>query len=201
LEFAPAVPEAARGDDAYKTSMPPSGQIATAPVEIAPPPAPAVGPVELKVAPAPPSGAALKVAPALPSGAALKVAPVLPSGAAAPPADPGQAARSDAESTVPALPVVVPAKPSMRPEEVALMIERGRTLFDSGDIAAARLFFRRAANAGDAGAALAMGATYDPEVLGQRFIRGIEADAREAQKWYDKARALGGSRVEMLAHR
>jgi TPR repeat protein len=89
----------------------------------------------------------------------------------------------------------------MRPEEIALMIERGRTLFDSGDLAAARLFFRRAANGGDAGAAIAMGATYDPEVLSQRFIRGIEADAREAQKWYDKARALGGTRIEMLAHR
>jgi len=87
------------------------------------------------------------------------------------------------------------------------MIERGRSLFDAGDVVAARLFFRRAANAGDAAAAIALGATYDPEILSQRFIRGIGADAQEAQRWYDKARALGGgggggsSRIEMLAHR
>ncbi len=85
------------------------------------------------------------------------------------------------------------------------MVERGRVLFDAGDLAAARLFFRRAANAGDATAALAMGATYDPDVLSKRFIRGIEADAREARMWYERARELGSPegprRIEMLAHR
>jgi hypothetical protein len=93
-----------------------------------------------------------------------------------------------------------PAKPVLRQEEIAMMIERGRVLFEAGDVAAARLFFRRAANAGDAAAAIAMGATYDPEVLTQRFIHGIEADAQEAQKWYEKAREMG-RHVEMLAHR
>jgi TPR repeat protein len=81
----------------------------------------------------------------------------------------------------------------MRHAEVAMMIERGRVLFESGDVAAARLFFRRAANAGDASAAWAMGATYDPDVLTQRFIRGIEADPAEAQKWYERAREMGMS--------
>jgi hypothetical protein len=180
LAFAPAVPalEATRSvEDGAKASPPPE-QVTSAPVEKAPETAPAPNPVELKVAPEP-----------------------LTNVAAAPPADPGQNARREADAAGPALPVAVPPKPSLRPEEIALMVDRGRTLFDAGDLAAARLFFRRAANAGDAGAAIAMGATYDPEVLSQRFIRGIEADAREAQKWYDKARALGGTRIEMLAHR
>jgi hypothetical protein len=97
------------------------------------------------------------------------------------------------------------AKPVTNPQEIALLIERGRALFDAGDVAAARLFFRRAANAGDAAAAVAMGATYDPDVLAKRFIRGIEPDAQEARTWYEKARALGSPegprRIEMLAQR
>jgi hypothetical protein len=98
-----------------------------------------------------------------------------------------------------------PAKLVMSATEIALMVERGRTLFDAGDLAAARLFFRRAANAGDAAAAIAMGATYDPDVLSKRFIRGIEPDAQEARMWYERARELGSPegprRIEMLAQR
>jgi TPR repeat protein len=90
----------------------------------------------------------------------------------------------------------------MSAAEITLMIERGRVLFDAGDLAAARLFFRRAANAGDAAAALAMGATYDPDILSKRFIRGIEADAQEARMWYERARDLGSPegprRIETL---
>jgi hypothetical protein len=97
------------------------------------------------------------------------------------------------------------AKPATNPQEIALLVERGRALFEAGDVAAARLFFRRAANAGDAAAAVAMGATYDPDVLAKRFIRGIEPDAQEARTWYEKARALGSPegprRIEMLAQR
>lgn len=80
-----------------------------------------------------------------------------------------------------------------------MLIERGRVLFEAGDVPAARLFFRRAANAGDPAAATAMGSTYDPDVLAQRFIRGIVPDAKEAQKWYEKAREME-THVEMLAH-
>jgi TPR repeat protein len=102
-------------------------------------------------------------------------------------------------------PATAPAKPAPNPQEIALLIERGRALFEAGDVAAARLFFRRAANAGDAAAAVAMGATYDPDVLAKRFIRGIEPDAQEARAWYEKARLLGSPegprRIEMLAQR
>jgi len=105
-------------------------------------------------------------------------------------------------SSNPSPAVAAPRKPGMSAAELALMVERGRTLFDAGDLAAARLFFRRAANAGDAAAALAMGATYDPDVLSKRFIRGIEPDAQEAQMWYERARDLGSPegprRIETL---
>jgi hypothetical protein len=95
--------------------------------------------------------------------------------------------------------------PAPNPQEIALLLERGRALFEAGDVAAARLFFRRAANAGDAAAAIAMGATYDPDVLAKHFIHGIEPDAQEARAWYEKARLLGSPegprRIEMLAQR
>ena len=99
-----------------------------------------------------------------------------------------------------------PPKPALSAQEIADLVERGRVLFESGDVAAARLFFRRAASAGDAAAALAMGATYDPDVLAKRFVRGIGADLEEARTWYEKARELGSPegprRLEtLLAHR
>src|SRR5262249_17301701 len=108
-------------------------------------------------------------------------------------------------SSNPSPAVAAPRKPGMGARELAFMVARGRTVFGAGALAAARLFFRRAANAGDAAAALAMGATYDPDVLSKRFIRGIEPDAQEAQMWYERARDLGSPegprRIEMLAHR
>jgi hypothetical protein len=103
-------------------------------------------------------------------------------------------------------PASAPPKPALSAQEIADLVERGRVLFESGDVAAARLFFRRAASAGDAAAALAMGATYDPDVLAKRFVRGIGADLEEARTWYEKARELGSPegprRLEtLLAHR
>ncbi len=123
---------------------------------------------------------------------------------AAPEAKATPAAASAVDAASQPIPAAAPAKPMLRREEIAMMVERGRVLFEAGDLAAARLFFRRAANAGDAAAAIAMGATYDPEVLSQRFIRGIEADPEEAQRWYEKARGMGQpqqQRMEMLAQR
>jgi hypothetical protein len=94
---------------------------------------------------------------------------------------------------------------ALDPREIAALIERGGRYFEAGDLAAARLVFGRAANAGDASAALAMGATYDPTVLANRFIRGMGTDLDKARSWYEKARELGSPegprRLEMLAHR
>ena len=122
-----------------------------------------------------------------------------------PPNTTGISTPSAAQPSTPPPPATAPAKPVRDAQEIALLLERGRALFEAGDVAAARLFFRRAANAGDAAAAVAMGATYDPDVLAKRFIRGIEPDAQEARAWYEKARALGSPegprRIEMLAQR
>jgi hypothetical protein len=128
-----------------------------------------------------------------------------PVAVAATPPDPaaGPVGTNAAQLSSPPPPAAAaPRKPGISAADITLMVERGRVLFDAGDLAAARLFFRRAANAGDAAAALAMGATYDPDVLSKRFIRGIEADAQEARMWYEKARDLGSPegprRIETL---
>jgi len=88
-------------------------------------------------------------------------------------------------------------------EEVTVLLKRGKDLIASGDIAAARLILKRAADANDAEAALALAATYDPYVLRGLKVYGFAADAEMARAWYEKARDLGSSaasqRLEMLA--
>jgi hypothetical protein len=96
-----------------------------------------------------------------------------------------------------------PPKAVLRPAEIASLLQRGKTYFEAGDVAAARLLFRRAVEAGDAAAAVAMGSTYDPAVLAAHFVHGVEANAETARGWYGKARDLGSPegprRIEMLA--
>lgn len=98
-----------------------------------------------------------------------------------------------------------PRRAAMAPAEIAAIIQRGRAHFQAGDLAAARLLFRRAANAGDADAAIAMGTTYDPAVLAEHKVRGVNADVDAARAWYERARQLGSpegpNRIDMLAHR
>jgi hypothetical protein len=77
------------------------------------------------------------------------------------------------------------------PQYLKVLIGRGRQFFDAGDMAAARLLFNRAALAGDATAAVAMGTTYDPAVLGMHGVRGMSADLEKARSWYEKAAGLG----------
>jgi TPR repeat protein len=91
------------------------------------------------------------------------------------------------------------------PQDAKLLIDRGRQFFDAGDLIAARILFLRAANAGDAGAAVAMGATYDPVVLADRGYRSVAADLDKARGWYERAKEMGSPegplRLEMLANR
>lgn len=88
--------------------------------------------------------------------------------------------------------------------EVELMVKSGLELMGNGNIAAARMMFRPAAESGDAVAAFALAETYDPSVLKQLgAIGGITADVSLANTWYEKARALGSplarERLERLA--
>jgi TPR repeat protein len=88
-------------------------------------------------------------------------------------------------------------------EELAALLKRGQQLAASGDIAAARLTLRPAAEAHNAQAALALGATYDPVVLRSLGIFGVSPDVAMARSWYEKAKAYGSAeaprRLELLA--
>ncbi len=100
-------------------------------------------------------------------------------------------------AAVPAAPApAVAAAPPIRrigADELANLMSRGKALLQSGDIAPARLLLERAAEAGEASAALMVAETYDPAVLGTQDARNITADPALARKWYQRAAQLGST--------
>jgi serine/threonine protein phosphatase 1 len=83
-------------------------------------------------------------------------------------------------------------------EEIAMLIKQGEAFLASGDIASARLMLQRAAEAGDAQAALTLARIYD---LG---VRSSPTDLAIARAWYEIAKTLGSAdalhHLERLAH-
>jgi hypothetical protein len=75
--------------------------------------------------------------------------------------------------------------------EIATLIKRGKDFIMNGDFASARLLLGRAAEAGSADAALALGASFDPIIIRRLGAVGAEADAAQARQWYQKAVELG----------
>jgi len=75
--------------------------------------------------------------------------------------------------------------------EITALIKRGEDFLRSGDLASARLLLRRAAEAGSADAALALGETFDPLYVEQLGAIGIKPDPALAREWYQKAAELG----------
>ena len=82
-----------------------------------------------------------------------------------------------------------------------MLVARGDGFLSAGDIASARPFYERAADAGDGPAALRLGATFDPAFLGRVGVRGIPGDPDQASSWYRRARELGGAAGERLKQR
>ena len=64
-------------------------------------------------------------------------------------------------------------------------------MLKAGDIAAARLFFTRAAEAGEVRGALAMARSFDQETLRTLPVYGLQPNPQEAARWYAKAKDLG----------
>ena len=89
------------------------------------------------------------------------------------------------------------------PSEIASSLRRGNALIASGDLAAARLVLRRAADAGDARAAMTLAETYDPAILEKLGVHGVVPDVAMARGWYEKAKKFGSAeapqRLELLA--
>jgi hypothetical protein len=93
--------------------------------------------------------------------------------------------------------VAAPAR-QLEPNEVARLLERGGQFLQIGDVSAARLMLRRAADAGSAEGALGLGATFDPAVLRQIGALGVAPNLAQARQWYQKAAELGSQEA---AHR
>lgn len=74
-----------------------------------------------------------------------------------------------------------------------MLLNRGKAFLNDGDVVSARLVLRRAAEAGSAEAALALGASYDPLVIKQTGAVGVQSDAEQARQWYQRAAALGSN--------
>jgi hypothetical protein len=155
-----------------------------APEPVAPEPV-APGPV------APQPVASEAVAPE--AGAPKPGAPAAP----APPAEPPVAA--------PPSPAPAQTAETLPPEVIAALMRRGDAMLAVGDISAARLLYERAALAGNAAAATAVGRTHDPATLARLGARGIRGDPDLAARWYRRAVALGdkeaAQRLERLEAR
>ncbi|MDE5452708.1 hypothetical protein GWE18_07445 [Bradyrhizobium sp. CSA112] len=129
-----------------------------------------------------PPGAPASVAVAPPAGAPVAALPPAP---VPEPMIPGDAIRH------------------LDPNEIASSLRRADDLIASGDLAAARLVLRRAANAGDARAAMTLAGTYDPVILEKMGVHGFVPDVAMARVWYEKAKKFGSAeapqRLELLA--
>ena len=108
--------------------------------------------------------------------------------------DHGNAARlqmppANASSTASAAPPVAPRQ--IDPKEIAALLKRAEELVSIGDLPAARLLLLRLAEAHNARAAFALGATYDPNVI--KKLEGISAapDLALARAWYQRAQDWG----------
>jgi hypothetical protein len=63
----------------------------------------------------------------------------------------------------------------------------------TGDVTSARLFYERAAGAGEGRAALRVGATFDPAFLDRAKLGRMQADAAIARSSYSRALDLGAT--------
>jgi TPR repeat protein len=90
----------------------------------------------------------------------------------------------------------VPAALRLPDRQLVELLDRGDVFLRAGDIASARLFYERAADAGDGQAALRMGATFDPTFLASAGLRNLRGDLAKARLWYHRALGLGANEAQ-----
>jgi hypothetical protein len=86
-------------------------------------------------------------------------------------------------------------------ERALRLKEKGDEQLAQGLVAPARLLYERAAELGLAEAAMALAATYDESELTSPNLRGISPDAKEAKRWYERARQLGAGDADQRLRR
>lgn len=82
----------------------------------------------------------------------------------------------------------------LHPDEIAALLKHGQDLIADGKFRLARLVLGRAAEAGSAPAALALGQTYDPMLAERPGVRpDAPPDIAVARAWYERAKKLGSA--------
>ena len=88
-----------------------------------------------------------------------------------------------------------PANPapvqSLNGDVASSLMKRGQDFLGTGDITAARILFKRLADAGIADGAFAMARTYDPRYLTEHKVIGVVGDESKARVFYQQAAQLG----------
>lgn len=130
------------------------------------------------------TGRPTSVAPSPPAATAM-------SAAVEPPPTINAAPRAPPQPVAASLAPPQPAAARVPPAEIAALVARGDDFLKAGDIASARLFYERAADAGNGAAALRLGATFDPGFLATAGVRGTPGDPARAVSWYARALDLG----------
>jgi len=173
--------------------MPPTAARERAPAaNPAPAPAPAPSPQPSSASPAAPDRGPAPKPETAPSVAKLET-PKEPAPNAAPAPD------AAAPAAAPAAPnPTAPSEPRLTAAETAALLSRGDSLFSVGDVASARLYYERAADAGNGDAALRLGETYDPTFLERAKLRAIKGDLKTAAFWYLRAKELGVAEADIL---
>jgi TPR repeat protein len=157
-----------------------------------------------------PSTALSVAAPVVVSALAMAPVPtavvVAPPPTAVPVPTPVPVSRPAATQPIPNAPAALP--PALSPEDALRAqryLQRGQQELQDGNIAAARLLFRRASDSGLAAGTLALAATYDPVELSRLGAFSIQPDLAEARRWYEKALGLGAieadARLKRLGQR
>jgi hypothetical protein len=176
-----------------RTRVSPPADSNTASAEVPPRAATVVPPAATQTGPSP-------VAPTATSptntadldAAAERTPPANAPGAAAP--SPSTLQSPSSEPPAPSSPPLTnSAGPRVSAAEATALVARGDAFLSAGDVASARAFFERAADAGDGQAALRMAVTFDPASLSRLGLHGVRGDPDQASFWYRRARNLSGA--------
>jgi len=164
---------------------------------LAAPSAEPAGPSLAAATPAEPAGPNLAAAPTTPP--VEPGAPTVQPDTVAPSVAPGPATPASArDPKATAAPPPSTDGPRLSADEIAALVARGDTLLSAGDLASARLFYERAADAGGGVAAIRLGETFDPLFLGRVHLSGVRGDPAAASFWYRRASDLGATDAVVL---
>ena len=155
-------------EEAFNTTLPGTGPVPSAdpsvatPTQSESPGEPAAAVLPTTAAPSPKSASA--------AAAPATAEPLVGPGVAGPRAATNPS--NDAAAEAPAKDPLSSAESRLTVAEAVALVARGDALFSTGDLAAARTFYERAADIGEAQAALRLGETYDPVFLDRAHLRG-----------------------------